>query len=122
MRCQPPPSATSPQPQSHPFTIPTQAEVFSTVVAPVVDDVIKGFNCTVFAYGQTGTGKTHTMEGSLEDPEQRGVIPRSVRSTAACIFGDDVVHTLNSPTFSHHPTTSTLPFRHPKGALHFRRP
>ena len=32
----------------------------------------------VFAYGQTGTGKTHTMEGSLNDEEQKGVIPRSV--------------------------------------------
>lgn len=28
-----------------------------------VEDVLKGYNCTVFAYGQTGTGKTYTMEG-----------------------------------------------------------
>ena len=31
----------------------TQAEVFTTMVEPVVDEVIQGFNCTVFAYGQT---------------------------------------------------------------------
>jgi hypothetical protein len=28
-----------------------------------LQEVLEGFNCTVFAYGQTGTGKTHTMEG-----------------------------------------------------------
>jgi len=36
----------------------------------------------VFAYGQTGTGKTHTMEGDLSNPALHGVIPRS----AAAIF------------------------------------
>ena len=36
-----------------------------------------GYESTVFAYGQTGTGKTHTMEGELSTPEQHGVIPRS---------------------------------------------
>ena len=45
----------------------TLAAVIS-MVAPVVDEVMQGFNCTVFAYGQTGTGKTHTMEGNVADP------------------------------------------------------
>ena len=36
-----------------------------------------GYESTVFAYGQTGTGKTHTMEGIIDDPEDRGVIPRA---------------------------------------------
>lgn len=40
--------------------------------------MLEGYNCTVFAYGQTGTGKTHTMEGQFDDAEQRGIIPRSV--------------------------------------------
>ena len=31
-----------------------------------------GFDSTVFAYGQTGTGKTHTMEGNVDDKEQMG--------------------------------------------------
>ena len=34
----------------------------------------------MFAYGQTGTGKTHTMEGSLDDDENRGIIPRSAQA------------------------------------------
>ena len=40
-------------------------------------DVLKGYESTVFAYGQTGTGKTHTMEGDLTDPVKFGIIPRS---------------------------------------------
>lgn len=49
---------------------------------PTLSDVLDGFNCTLFAYGQTGTGKTYTMEGDLEwTPENSftpaaGIIPR----------------------------------------------
>jgi len=44
-----------------------------------ISDVMKGFESTVFAYGQTGTGKTHTMEGDLSNDEMQGVIPRSAK-------------------------------------------
>lgn len=44
---------------------------------PLVTSVLEGFNCCVFAYGQTGTGKTHTMEGIRGDEEQKGIIPRT---------------------------------------------
>lgn len=33
---------------------------------PIVNEVLEGFNCTIFAYGQTGTGKTYTMEGECK--------------------------------------------------------
>jgi len=56
----------------------TQTDVYDSVVAPVVAEVLEGFNCTVFAYGQTGTGKTHTMEGDVKSDEMKGIIPRSV--------------------------------------------
>jgi kinesin family protein 11 len=60
----------------------------SQVVHPIVEEVMKGFNCTIFAYGQTGTGKTYTMEGG-GDPAggtghwrpnsiYAGVIPRAI--------------------------------------------
>ena len=39
---------------------------------------MKGFNCTIFAYGQTGTGKTFTMEG--EKGDLAGIIPRTFKS------------------------------------------
>ncbi|KAI9882254.1 MAG: hypothetical protein M1823_006000 [Watsoniomyces obsoletus] len=53
----------------------TQEEIFQSEVAPTIKHLFKGFDVTLFAYGVTGTGKTHTMRGgkSLAD---RGVIPR----------------------------------------------
>ncbi|KAJ2782043.1 hypothetical protein H4R18_002505 [Coemansia javaensis] len=44
----------------------TQEDVYDNVVSPILQEVMQGYNCTIFAYGQTGTGKTHTMEGDLE--------------------------------------------------------
>eukprot|EP01071_Lankesteria_metandrocarpae_P010649 Lankesteria_metandrocarpae@DN5361_c0_g1_i1.p1 len=43
----------------------TQEDVFHSHILPIVDEVLQGFNCTIFAYGQTGTGKTYTMEGDV---------------------------------------------------------
>jgi kinesin family protein 11 len=37
--------------------------VYKSIVHPLIEEVLAGYNCTVFAYGQTGTGKTFTMEG-----------------------------------------------------------
>lgn len=39
--------------------------------------MLKGYNGTIFAYGQTGTGKTYTMVGDFEDKKNRGIIPRA---------------------------------------------
>ncbi|XP_056404253.1 kinesin-like protein KIF3B [Hyla sarda] len=54
-----------------------QVELYDETFRPLVDSVLLGFNGTIFAYGQTGTGKTYTMEGIRNDPEKRGVIPNS---------------------------------------------
>lgn len=43
------------------------------------DSVLRGFNGTIFAYGQTGAGKSHTMEGLADKPELRGIIPNSFK-------------------------------------------
>ncbi|KAF2867849.1 kinesin family protein-like protein [Massariosphaeria phaeospora] len=57
-----------------------QNMVFDEVVAPILDEVLEGFNCTIFAYGQTGTGKTYTMSGDISDilplPDAAGIVPR----------------------------------------------
>ncbi|CAG2056586.1 unnamed protein product [Timema podura] len=61
-------------------------DVYKTVLNPLIDEVLAGYNCTVFAYGQTGTGKTFTMEGErTNDPAipwdadpLSGLIPRSL--------------------------------------------
>uniref|UniRef100_A0A3Q0SJ28 Kinesin-like protein n=1 Tax=Amphilophus citrinellus TaxID=61819 RepID=A0A3Q0SJ28_AMPCI len=54
-----------------------QSDIYDDAVRPLVDSVLQGFNGTIFAYGQTGTGKTYTMQGVSNDPERRGVIPNS---------------------------------------------
>nr|XP_033819712.1 kinesin-like protein KIF3B isoform X2 [Geotrypetes seraphini] len=54
-----------------------QFELYDETFRPLVESVLQGFNGTIFAYGQTGTGKTYTMEGLRSDPEKRGVIPNS---------------------------------------------
>jgi len=60
----------------------TQEEVYTYSAKPVVDGVLEGFNGTVFAYGQTASGKTHTMEGSsLDGGLEAGIIPRMVLPT-----------------------------------------
>ncbi|KAJ6948004.1 kinesin-like protein KIN-5D [Populus alba x Populus x berolinensis] len=61
-----------------------QKELYDSAVSPIVYEVLEGYNCTIFAYGQTGTGKTYTMEGGArkkngEFPSDAGVIPRAVK-------------------------------------------
>lgn len=41
----------------------TQKQIYDCVCRPIVESVLEGYNGTIFAYGQTGTGKTYTMEG-----------------------------------------------------------
>eukprot|EP00002_Diphylleia_rotans_P028308 TRINITY_DN5713_c0_g1_i3.p1 TRINITY_DN5713_c0_g1~~TRINITY_DN5713_c0_g1_i3.p1 ORF type:complete len:618 (+),score=132.43 TRINITY_DN5713_c0_g1_i3:60-1913(+) len=58
-----------------------QSDIYDYAARPIVEDVLKGYNGTVFAYGQTSSGKTHTMEGpAIDDGNLRGVIPRMVKT------------------------------------------
>ncbi|XP_042857767.1 kinesin heavy chain-like, partial [Penaeus japonicus] len=56
----------------------SQEKVYEIVAKDIVKDVLNGYNGTIFAYGQTSSGKTHTMEGKLGDPTWQGIIPRIV--------------------------------------------
>jgi kinesin family member 3A len=56
---------------------PFQMDIYVQTASPIVEEVLKGYNGTIFAYGQTGTGKTYTMAGSNSAPELRGIIPNS---------------------------------------------
>ncbi|XP_024369374.1 kinesin-like protein KIN-5A isoform X2 [Physcomitrium patens] len=62
-----------------------QVDLYDQAIAPIVNEALDGFNCTIFAYGQTGTGKTYTMEGlgrkskNGELPADAGVIPRAIQ-------------------------------------------
>ncbi|KAF7537623.1 hypothetical protein G7Z17_g12820 [Cylindrodendrum hubeiense] len=58
-----------------------QNMVFDETVKPILDEMLAGYNCTIFAYGQTGTGKTYTMSGDMTDTlgllsDDAGIIPR----------------------------------------------
>jgi len=56
----------------------TQTQVYEATAKNIVKDVLCGYNGTIFAYGQTSSGKTHTMEGVINDPTMQGIIPRIV--------------------------------------------
>uniref|UniRef100_A0A915J254 Kinesin motor domain-containing protein n=1 Tax=Romanomermis culicivorax TaxID=13658 RepID=A0A915J254_ROMCU len=65
-----------------------QTDVYDEVVVPILEEVLMGYSCTIFAYGQTGTGKTFTMEGekscernfSWKDDPSSGIIPRTLHN------------------------------------------
>uniref|UniRef100_A0A674EH60 Kinesin-like protein n=1 Tax=Salmo trutta TaxID=8032 RepID=A0A674EH60_SALTR len=64
-------------------------QVYNACAKQIVKDVLGGYNGTIFAYGQTASGKTHTMEGKLHDPNQMGIIPRIAEDIFNHIFGMD---------------------------------
>ncbi|KAF4125068.1 kinesin family member 11 [Geosmithia morbida] len=62
-----------------------QSMVYDDTVKPILDDMLAGFNCTIFAYGQTGTGKTYTMSGDMTETlgmlsDEAGIIPRVLQN------------------------------------------
>ncbi|VDL93632.1 unnamed protein product [Schistocephalus solidus] len=72
-----------------------QAELYEVVAKPIVADVLNGYNGTIFAYGQTASGKTFTMEvgdqtpGVLGDPVYQGIIPRIIHDIFNHIYNMD---------------------------------
>ncbi|KAL1596441.1 tubulin-dependent ATPase kip3 [Paraconiothyrium brasiliense] len=46
----------------------TQGDVYESTTKPLLDSVLDGYNATVFAYGATGCGKTHTITGTAQQP------------------------------------------------------
>ncbi|XP_045474341.1 kinesin heavy chain isoform X2 [Harmonia axyridis] len=65
----------------------TQEKVYNEAAKSIVSDVLAGYNGTIFAYGQTSSGKTHTMEGVLGDVQKQGIIPRIVNDIFNHIYG-----------------------------------
>ncbi|CAL5381597.1 unnamed protein product [Camellia sinensis] len=71
----------------------SQKRVYEVVAKPVVESVLDGYNGTVMAYGQTGTGKTYTL-GRLgdEDTSARGIMVRAMEDILADIsLGTDSI-------------------------------
>ena len=67
----------SPYTFDHVFVNATQEEVYVTAAQPITNAVLQGYNGTIFAYGQTSSGKTYTMTGNpddLYDDKVRGTV------------------------------------------------
>ncbi|XP_063240330.1 kinesin-like protein KIF19 isoform X1 [Bacillus rossius redtenbacheri] len=64
----------------------SQEEVYSATTRPLVSDVLDGYNATVFAYGATGSGKTHTMVG---EPSSPGVMVRALNDLFLSLGGSE---------------------------------
>lgn len=73
-------STTTPFTLDRIFDIETSQEmIYEEVSKSTIDDVLKGYNGTIFAYGQSGSGKTFTMYGAnLYDDTFKGIIPRAI--------------------------------------------
>nr|XP_014435293.2 kinesin heavy chain [Pelodiscus sinensis] len=67
----------------------TQEQVYNACAKQIVKDVLEGYNGTIFAYGQTSSGKTHTMEGKLHDSQLMGIIPRIAHDIFDHIYSMD---------------------------------
>ncbi|NP_999628.1 kinesin heavy chain [Strongylocentrotus purpuratus] len=67
----------------------TQEEVYNKAARQIVKDVLDGYNGTIFAYGQTSSGKTFTMEGVMGNPQYMGIIPRIVQDIFNHIYQMD---------------------------------
>ncbi|KAK4929314.1 hypothetical protein LTR66_016168, partial [Elasticomyces elasticus] len=65
-----------------------QPDIFEFSIRNTVEDVMNGYNGTVFAYGQTGAGKSYTMMGDMDDENKKGITPRIVEQ----IFDAILVH------------------------------
>ena len=57
-----------------------QENVFTDTAWPIIQNVMDGYNGTIFAYGQTGTGKTFSITGVPKDPQLKGIMPRAFES------------------------------------------
>jgi hypothetical protein len=58
-------------------TAASNETIYNRTIKSLVASIFVGGKASCFAYGQTGTGKTHTMTGIEHDPEEKGIMPRS---------------------------------------------
>ena len=64
----------------------TNKEIFEELFKPNIHHILNGINMTIFAYGQTPTGKTYTMQGEI--PDNAGIIPLTLEEIFEQIKND----------------------------------
>ena len=67
-------------------TTSTNKEIFEELFKPNIHHILNGINMTIFAYGQTSTGKTYTMQGEI--PDNAGIIPLTLEELFKQIKND----------------------------------
>ena len=67
-------------------------QVYDALGKPIVASVLSGYNATVFAYGQSGTGKSHTVHGRAAEPEHAGLVPRAVQDIFKAVADSSQQH------------------------------
>ena len=67
-------------------TTSTNKEIFEELFKPNIHHILNGINMTIFAYGQTSTGKTYTMQGEI--PNNAGIIPLTLEELFKQIKND----------------------------------
>ncbi len=86
-------------------TVPT-AEVYACTTKFLVAGVMEGYNATVFAYGATGSGKTHTMLGNAASP---GLMPCACARAQGCCGAAAAADNLTRATRARPPARSHAP-------------
>ncbi len=67
-----------------------QIEIYENIGKDIVKDIMEGYNGTIFAYGQSGSGKTFTMYGNdINDENIKGVIPRIIQDIFSYVETSD---------------------------------
>ena len=70
----------------------TQEEVYNETTKHLVENVLNGYNATVFAYGATGGGKTYTMVGTHDN---QGIMVRALNQLFSAMDSGESVHKVN---------------------------
>ena len=52
-------------------------EIYNSIGRETIEDVLNGYNGTIFTYGQTSSGKTYTMYGDMYIEQLQGIVPRT---------------------------------------------
>ncbi|XP_010278756.1 PREDICTED: kinesin-like protein KIN-1 [Nelumbo nucifera] len=74
-----------------------QSDVYEFLALPIIQDAVNAINGTILTYGQTGAGKTYSMEGPniLEGNEKKkGLLPRVVEGLFDCLRSSEKVYTV----------------------------
>lgn len=66
--------------------------VYNQIASPIIDDILRGINGTLFAYGQTSSGKTFTMQGTPDNPGMLYLAVNDIFRRIANVFINFIIY------------------------------